>query len=71
MIDSDDDSPLGLRLIDLYEKINVSVEKVLLEYDWDDLLILNLVYGDQLNYPIHSHIDRMMSAESSKGETLH
>ena len=71
MIDPDDESPLGLRLIDLYEKINESVEKVLLEYDWDDLMILNLVYGDQLNYPNHTHIERMMSAESSEGETIH
>ena len=71
MMDSDDQSPIGSSLIHLYEKLNESIEQVLLEFDWDDLMMLSLVYGDQLSYPLNTHIERMLSIESSEGETVH
>ena len=70
-IDPEDQTPLGQKLIELYTKISHSVEQILLESDWDDLQILKLIYGDALIYPIHEHIDRIVSEVPDAEETIH
>lgn len=70
-IDPEDTTPLGQKLMDLYTRINDEVEKVLLESDWDDLQILNIIYGDALVYPVNEHIDRLFNDVPASGETVH
>jgi len=71
MIDEDDTTPMGNKLVALYTELNSAVEEVLLRFDWDDLLILNLVYGEQLHYPVNDHITRLLNTEPSEKETVH
>ena len=61
MVDSDDRSPVGLKIFDLYEKIHEVVDLELMKFHPDELKMIQLVYGDNFFYPINTHVDQLMT----------
>ena len=70
MIDSDDKSPMGSKIFDLYDKIHELVDVELMKFDPVELKMIQLIYGDNFFYPINSHVDQLMSGVPEE-ETLH
>ena len=60
-MDSDDRSPVGLKIFDLYEKIHELVDLELMKFDTAELKMIQLVYGDNFFYPINTHVDQLMT----------
>ena len=61
MLDSDDRSPMGSKIFDLYEKIHEVVDLELMKFDPAELKMIQMVYGDNFFYPINTHVDQLMT----------
>ena len=73
MFDSDRADELGgisRVLFDVYSSIHKEVDKELMRLDEEDLRILQIIYADQLIYPIHEHIDNLLKGPPP-GESIH
>ena len=70
MLDSDERSPIGTKVFELYGKIHELVDVELMKFDMEELRMLQLVYGDNFHYPINDHIDQMISG-TPEGEVIH
>lgn len=75
MYDSDNTDAIGIlsmsrKLFSLYERLHTVVDEELMKLDKDDLLMMKLIYSDQLTYPISDHIDQLLDG-APPSETLH
>jgi hypothetical protein len=74
MFDSDDSKQVVTNMTqvlwDMYSKIHDQVDAELMRLDEEELRIMKIVYSDQLNYPIHEHIDQLLEG-ASHGDTVH
>lgn len=73
MFDSDRKDELGeisLVLYDIYERLHAEIDKELMRLDQEDLRIMQIIYADQLTYPIHEHIDGLLDGAPT-GESIH
>mgnify|MGYP007062042883 FL=1 len=61
MVDSDQRSPVGSKIFDLYDKIHKLVDLELMKFDPAELKMIQLVYGDNFFYPISTHVDQLMT----------
>ena len=61
MVDSDDRSPVGSKIFELYEKIHELVDLELMKFDPAELKMIQLVYGENFFYPINTHVDQLMT----------
>ena len=61
MVDSDQRSPVGSKIFDLYEKIHELVDLELMKFDPAELKMIQLVYGENFFYPINTHVDQLMT----------
>jgi len=69
-IDSDNRSPIGTKVFELYGRLHEVVDVELMKFNEEELQMLRLIYGENFQYPIHEHIDQMMSG-TPEGEVLH
>ena len=70
MVDSDQRSPVGEKIFELYEKIHELVDLELMKFDVPELRMIQLIYGDQFFYPINTHVDKLMSG-APEDEMVH
>ena len=70
MVDSDQRSPVGSKIFELYEKIHKLVDLELMKFDVPELKMIQLIYGDQFFYPINNHVDQLMTG-APDDEVLH
>ena len=70
MVDSDDRSPVGSKIFELYEKIHKLVDVELMKFDPAELRMIQLVYGENFFYPINSHVDELMTG-APEDEVIH
>ena len=70
MIDSDSRSPIGIKVFALYDKLHDVVDLELMKFNEEELKMLQLIYGENFQYPIYEHITQMMSGAPEE-ETLH
>jgi hypothetical protein len=70
MVDSDDRSPVGSKIFELYEKIHELVDLELMKFDPAELRMIQLVYGENFFYPINTHVDQLMTG-APEDEMLH
>ncbi len=70
MIDSDNRSPIGAKVFQLYDRLHEVVDLELMKFDQEELRMLQLIYGENFQYPIHDHITQMMSG-APEDEVLH
>ena len=70
MVDSDQRSPIGSKIFDLYEKIHKLVDLELMKFDPAELKMIQLVYGDNFFYPINTHVDQLMTG-APEDEVIH
>ena len=73
MFDSDRKNELGeisKVLFDIYERLHAEVDKELMRLDQEDLRIMQIIYADQLNYPIYDHIEGLLDGAPT-GESIH
>lgn len=72
-MDSDDGitfGPMGMKVWHLYDKIRELVDREMMEFTMDELYTIRLLYGENFYYPVHKHIDALLSG-SPEEETLH
>lgn len=65
-----DDTPMTDVLYNLYATLHDQVDAELMKLTEDELRIMQIVYRKELVYPIHEHIDQLLSGATS-GDTLH
>ena len=75
MDDSDEVDGIGIlstnrSLFQLYSVLHEAVDKELMKLDQQELRMLQLLYSDQLVYPIHDHIDQLLGGAPAS-ETVH
>ena len=70
MVDSDDRSPVGSKIFEMYEKIHELVDLELMKFDPAELRMIQLVYGENFFYPINSHVDELMTG-APEDEVIH
>ena len=75
MEDSDEESGIKTShmsdvLWDMYSKIHEQVDAELMKLNEEELRIMKIVYADNLNYPIHDHIDQLLEG-AIHGDTVH
>ena len=70
MVDSDDRSPVGSKIFEMYEKIHELVDLELMKFDPAELRMIQLVYGENFFYPINTHVDQLMTG-APEDEMLH
>ena len=75
MDDSDTVDGIGIlsmnrSLFQLYSVLHETVDAELMKLDQQELRLLQLLYADQLVYPIHDHIDQLLGGVPST-ETVH
>lgn len=70
MVDSDDRSPIGLKIFELYEKIAELVDVELMKFEPAELKMIQLVYGENFFYPINTHVDELMTG-APENEVVH
>ena len=70
MVDSDDRSPIGLKIFELYEKIAALVDVELMKFEPAELKMIQLVYGENFFYPINTHVDELMTG-APENEVVH
>ena len=73
MFDSDRKNECGdisTVLFDIYETLHKKVDEQLMRLDEEDLRIMQIIYGDQLVYPIHDHIEGLLKG-APPGESIH
>ena len=70
MVDSDDRSPVGSKIFELYEKIHKLVDVELMKFDPAELRMIQLVYGENFFYPINIHVDELMTG-APEDEVIH
>ena len=70
MVDSDERSPVGSKIFELYEKIHKLVDVELMKFDPAELRMIQLVYGENFFYPINSHVDELMTG-APEDEVIH
>lgn len=69
MLDSDD-TPMTKVLYDLYATLHEQVDAELMKLSEEELRIMQIIYRKELVYPIHEHIDQLLSG-ATNGDTLH
>jgi hypothetical protein len=70
MIDSDNTSPIGLKVFELFDRLHEVVDMELMKFDQNELRTLQVIYGENFHYPIHDHILEMMSG-APENEVIH
>ena len=70
MLDSDQRSPVGSKIFELYEKIHKLVDVELMKFEPAELRMIQLVYGENFFYPINSHVDELMTG-APEDEVIH
>ena len=70
MLDSDQRSPVGSKIFELYEKIHKLVDVELMKFEPAELRMIQLVYGENFFYPINSHVDQLMNG-APEDEVIH
>jgi len=62
--------PMGQKVWDMYAKIRELVDREMMEFTIDELYTLRLLYGENFNYPVHNHIDKLLEGSPAE-ETIH
>ena len=76
LFDSDGDGegltfgPMGSKVWDMYAKIRELVDEEMMNFNEDELLMINLLYGENFIYPVHNHVTELITGTPSR-ETLH
>ena len=70
MLDSDERSPVGSKIFELYEKIHKLVDVELMKFEPAELKMIQLIYGENFFYPINSHVDELMTG-APEDEVIH
>ena len=69
-LDSDEVTPMSQVLFDLYSKLHEISDRELMKLTEEELRIMQIVYRKELVYPIHEHIDQLLSG-ATNGDTVH
>jgi hypothetical protein len=72
MFDSDQVtfSPMGSKVWELYAKIRTLVDEEMMNFTEEELHLINLLYGDNFVYPVHNHVEALLTG-TPLGETVH
>ena len=72
LFDSDGQTfgPFGSRVWDMYSKIRDLVDREMMEFTEEELHMINLLYGENFNYPIYNHVSQLLTG-APDDEVLH
>lgn len=73
MIDSDEMSafgPMGEKVWNMYSRVSDVVDLELMNFTEDELKMVNMLYGENLTYPIFGHVAQLMIG-APEDEVLH
>ena len=73
MIDSDEMTtfgPMGEKVWNMYSRVQEVVDIELMNFTEDELKMVSVLYGENLIYPIHTHVIQLMTGAPEE-EVLH
>lgn len=62
--------PFGSKVWDLYAKLRDLCEVEMMNFTEEELHMINLLYGENFNYPIYKHVDQLLTGVPYE-ETIH
>lgn len=62
--------PFGAKVWDMYAKIREVVDREMMEFTEEELHMINLLYGENFNYPIYNHVTQLLTG-APEDEVIH